>query len=202
MRSAQNWSDFPAPWCISRNTAATRTRLAREAADNGCGVLIAAGGDGTLNEVLNGMAPHADRLQVGLLPLGTGNDFAKMLDLPEALDDCIDVLREGHVRPTDLVRVTTDEVRYFINVSAGGFSGTVNEKMTPEIKESWGPLAYLRCAAEALPGAARLPHGNRLGRHRHARARSLQCGDRERPLRRRRNLDRAGSRRSMTDCST
>ncbi|MDQ3314200.1 MAG: hypothetical protein M3505_06170, partial [Verrucomicrobiota bacterium] len=42
-------------------------------------------------------------------------------------------------------------VRYFINVSAGGFSGTVNEKLTPEIKQSWGPLAYLRCAAEALP---------------------------------------------------
>ncbi len=127
------------------------TRLAHEAAGNGCGVVIAAGGDGTLNEVLNGLAPHADRLQVGLLPLGTGNDFAKMLNLPAGLDDCIDVLREGRVRPTDLVRVTMHDERYFVNVSAGGFSGTVNEKMTAEIKESWGPLAYLRCAAEALP---------------------------------------------------
>ena len=113
--------------------------------------MIAAGGDGTLNEVINGVAPHAERVQVGLVPLGTGNDFARMLDLPASIDECIEVLRAGHARPTDLVRVTSDRVRYFINVSAGGFSGTVNEKMTPEIKQSWGPFAYLRCAAEALP---------------------------------------------------
>ena len=69
----------------------------------------------------------------------------------QSIDDCIEVLRAGETRPTDLVRVTSDRVRYFINISAGGFSGTVNEKMTPEIKQSWGPLAYLRGAAEALP---------------------------------------------------
>jgi diacylglycerol kinase (ATP) len=42
-------------------------------------------------------------------------------------------------------------VRYFVNVSAGGFSGLVDEKLTPEIKKAWGPLAYLRSAAAALP---------------------------------------------------
>jgi diacylglycerol kinase (ATP) len=127
------------------------TRLAQEAIAAGCDRVIAAGGDGTLNEVINGLAPHADRVEVGLIPLGTGNDFARVLDLPASVDDCIDVLAAGNVRPTDFVRVTSDSVRYFVNVSAGGFSGTVNEKMTPEIKQSWGPLAYLRCAAEALP---------------------------------------------------
>ena len=127
------------------------TRLAQEAIANNCEIVIAAGGDGTLNEVINGVAPQAERIQVGLVPLGTGNDFARMLDLPESIDDCISALRAGHARPTDLVRVTSDCVRYFINVSAGGFSGTVNEKMTPEIKQNWGPFAYLRCAAEALP---------------------------------------------------
>lgn len=127
------------------------TRFAQEALAAGFEVIIAAGGDGTLNEVLNGVAPHVDRAQVGLIPLGTGNDFAKMLNLPDSIEDCIEVLRVGNVRPTDLARVTTDQVRYFINVSAGGFSGAVNEKLTPEIKQSWGPLAYLRSAAEALP---------------------------------------------------
>ncbi|HEX8280167.1 MAG TPA: hypothetical protein VF551_02220, partial [Chthoniobacterales bacterium] len=83
--------------------------------------------------------------------LGTGNDFAKMLNLPDNIDDCVDLLRSAKARPTDLVRVTTDQVRHFVNISAGGFSGAVNEKLTPEIKQSWGPLAYLRCAAEALP---------------------------------------------------
>lgn len=127
------------------------TRLAQEAITEACDLIVAAGGDGTLNEVINGVAQDLERVQVGLIPLGTGNDFARMLDLPATIDEAIDVLRAGHVLPTDLVRVTTDHVRYFINVSAGGFSGAVNEKLTPEIKQSWGPLAYVRCAAEALP---------------------------------------------------
>jgi diacylglycerol kinase (ATP) len=105
-----------------------------------------------LNEVINGVAGDLERVQVGLVPLGTGNDFARMFELPGSIGDCIDVLRAGHIHPTDLVRVTTaGQVRHFINVSAGGFSGAVNEKLTPEIKQSWGPLAYVRCAAEALP---------------------------------------------------
>jgi diacylglycerol kinase (ATP) len=75
-----------------------------------------------------------------------------MLDLPASIPKCIEVLRAGAVRPIDLARVSTGtQTRYFINVSAGGFSGAVGEKMTPEIKQNWGPLAYVRCAAEALP---------------------------------------------------
>jgi diacylglycerol kinase (ATP) len=53
--------------------------------------------------------------------------------------------------PIDLVRVRSDRTRYFVNVSTGGFSGLVNEKLTPEIKHAWGPLAYVRSAAAALP---------------------------------------------------
>jgi len=142
---------FPGATVHFTEQSGDATRFAEEAVSNGDEVVIAAGGDGTLNEVLNGIGPHPERVQVGLIPLGTGNDFAKMLDLPGSTEECIEVLRAGKVRPTDLVRVTSDRVRYFINVSAGGFSGTVNEMMTPEIKQSWGPLAYLRCAAEALP---------------------------------------------------
>lgn len=127
------------------------TRLAADAITGACDLIVAAGGDGTLNEVINGLADHLDRVQVGLIPLGTGNDFARMLGLSGSIDESIDVLRGGHIHPTDLVRVTTAHVRYFINVSAGGFSGAVNEKLTPEIKQTWGPLAYVRCAAEALP---------------------------------------------------
>ena len=142
---------FPSASVHFTADAGDATRLAREAINHGYDRVIAAGGDGTLNEVINGIAPDFDRVQVGLIPLGTGNDFARMLALPDSVEDCIDLLSEGHVQPTDVVRVTTDHVRYFINVSAGGFSGAVNEKLTPEIKKSWGPLAYVRCAAEALP---------------------------------------------------
>lgn len=127
------------------------TEFARDAAQNGYEQIVAAGGDGTLNEVINGVADHLARVRIGLIPLGTGNDFARSLGLPDSVPDCIELLTSGSVRAIDVVRVTSDHVRFFVNVSAGGFSGTVDEKLTPEIKKSWGPLAYLRCAAEALP---------------------------------------------------
>lgn len=127
------------------------TMLAHDAVHDGYDMVVAAGGDGTLNEVINGIAEHTEKIKVGLVPLGTGNDFARMLALPDSIDGCIDVLNAGCVRQIDLVRVTSDQIRYFVNVSAGGFSGTVGDKLTTEIKKSWGPLAYLRCAAEALP---------------------------------------------------
>jgi len=113
--------------------------------------IIAAGGDGTLNEVINGVARHAREVVVGLLPLGTGNDFARSLKLPTPVNDNLVILRAATTREIDLVRVRSDKIRYFVNVSAGGFSGLVNEKLTPDLKRTWGPLAYVRSAAAALP---------------------------------------------------
>lgn len=126
-------------------------RFARTAIRKSCDLIVAAGGDGTLNEVINGIKEKAGRTRVGLLPLGTGNDFARTIGMPIDLDAALEVLRAGKTRAIDLVRVTSDEVRYFLNVSAGGFSGLVDEKLTPEMKKTWGPLAYLRGAAAALP---------------------------------------------------
>lgn len=125
--------------------------FSREAVDRGFDLIIAAGGDGTLNGVINGIGARISEVAVGLVPLGTGNDFARSLDLPVNVDESIELLARGQTKPIDLVRVTSDSTRYFVNVSAGGFSGIVDEKLTPDIKKSWGPLAYLRCAAEALP---------------------------------------------------
>lgn len=131
--------------------AGDAAKFARDAIRNQCEYIIAAGGDGTLNEVVNGVARHAENVCVGLLPLGTGNDFARSLKLPTTVTENIEILRKEETRPIDLVRVRSDRVRYFINVSAGGFSGLVDEKLTPEIKQTWGPLAYVRSAAAALP---------------------------------------------------
>ena len=125
-------------------------RFARTALRKGREIIIAAGGDGTLNEVINGIGENLGEARVGLIPLGTGNDFARTIEVPTDLATAIDLIVAGETRPVDLVRVTSDEVRYFVNVSAGGFSGLVDEKLTPKMKKTWGPLAYLRGAAAAL----------------------------------------------------
>ena len=127
--------------------------LAREAARAGCDYVVAAGGDGTLNEVINGIAtPSPPRgVCVGIVPLGTANDFARSIGMMGDVDTTIDIMQTKTTARIDLVRMTSERTRYFVNTSAGGFSGVVNEKLTPEIKLNWGPLAYLRSAAAALP---------------------------------------------------
>ena len=126
-------------------------RWARRARTSKASTVIVAGGDGTLNEAVNGLGMFARRKLIGLIPLGTGNDFARTLGLPALIDDNIDILRAGRTAQIDIVRVKSKRSRYFVNVSAGGFSGMVDEKITPQIKRSWGPLAYIRGAAAALP---------------------------------------------------
>ena len=128
-------------------------KFAREAVRKNCDYVVTAGGDGTLNEAINGIARHSGHVRVGLIPLGTGNDFARSLQLPGEIQTNIDILLEEQTRRVDLVRVRSDRARYFVNVSAGGFSGAVDEKLTPKMKRAWGPLAYVRSAASALAGA-------------------------------------------------
>ena len=126
-------------------------RWARQARASKARFVIVAGGDGTLNEVINGLGPRTRKMCVGLVPLGTGNDFARTLGLPSSIEENINILRAGKTNRIDIVRVKSKRSRYFVNVSAGGFSGMVDEKITRQIKRTWGPLAYIRGAAAALP---------------------------------------------------
>src|SRR5438128_5461986 len=137
----------PERFCVSEQ-AGDAEKFASDAAD--FEMIVAAGGDGTLNEVVNGIAQGGCNAALGVLPLGTGNDFARTLGLPNNLDTAIEQIMAGKTRAIDLVRVTSDRIRYFVNVSSGGFSGVVDEKLTPEMKRTWGPLAYLRSAAAAF----------------------------------------------------
>jgi diacylglycerol kinase (ATP) len=131
--------------------AGDATAIAREALASGAGLIVAMGGDGTLNEVVAGLADDFGRARLGLLPLGTGNDFARSIDVPADLDAALAVLAAGHVRRVDVARATlAGESRHFVNMSAGGVGGMVSEKAS-EHKERWGPLAYLRAAVGTLP---------------------------------------------------
>lgn len=127
-------------------------RMAARAREEGFGRVVAAGGDGTLNEVINGLAPELDGIEVGLIPLGTGNDLARTLEIPRQPEAAVELAATGTARPVDVVRVEGEAVHHFLNASAGGFSGEVNEVLDqdPEVKAAWGPLSYVRGAFEAL----------------------------------------------------
>jgi diacylglycerol kinase (ATP) len=126
--------------------------MARWAASAGYRQVVAAGGDGTLNDVVNGIAPWLGRVRLGVLPLGTGNDFARSIGVPADLDAAAAVLSAGVTRRCDVVSYRDRRLRrLFLNVSAGGFSGEVGNRMGHELKQSWGPLAYLRAAIDTLP---------------------------------------------------
>jgi diacylglycerol kinase (ATP) len=125
--------------------------LARAALEEGAELVVAAGGDGTLNEVLNGLAADFGAARLGLLPLGTGNDFARSINVPAELDAALALLKAGRTQRIDVAKASfQDGCRHFLNMSAGGFSGVVSEK-ADEAKDRWGPLAYMRGALDAFP---------------------------------------------------
>jgi len=112
--------------------------------------LFVAGGDGTLNEVVNGVARVSgafERITFGLVPLGTGNDFASALGLPEEIEAAIEILVAGR---TVLADVGSLNSRRFINVSAGGFIAEVSDAVNPQLKTVAGKLAYLVGGAQVL----------------------------------------------------
>ncbi len=119
------------------------------AAADGCEVIFVAGGDGTLNEVMNGLttAGALDRVVIGIVPLGTGNDFAAGLDIPLDPDAALEVLLAGRELAVDLGEVNG---RVFVNSSGGGFMAEVSLAVTPELKTIAGRLAYLIGGAQVL----------------------------------------------------
>jgi diacylglycerol kinase (ATP) len=144
-------------------------RAARVAAEDGCGLVVAGGGDGTLNEVINGVAAAGalDRTTLGIVPLGTGNDFAAALGIPPDVEGALGVLTGGVTRAVDLGSVNG---RLFVNTSSGGYIAEVSVAVTPQMKSIGGRLAYLVGGAQALlefdpvrATVAAEPTGLRLG---------------------------------------
>jgi YegS/Rv2252/BmrU family lipid kinase len=108
-------------------------RLAREAVRSGVERLLVAGGDGTLSEVATGLlgAGLGDYARIGILPFGTGGDYAKTLGLPRDVDRAIACIAEGKLRRVDASRVTLrddsglDRIVYGLNITSLGISALV-----------------------------------------------------------------------------
>lgn len=126
------------PICI----AGEAVELAHDAAVEGFDVILASGGDGTLNEVVNG-AIQSGRLQemgLGVIPTGTANDFATQCCISlDTLPDYLARVVKGEAVPIDVGKVND---RYFINLASGGYGAEVTTETPVETKHLLGGFAY------------------------------------------------------------
>ncbi|HOO98552.1 MAG TPA: diacylglycerol kinase family lipid kinase [Bacteroidales bacterium] len=127
---------------ISFDSAFTRSKgeavdLTREAIQKGFRKIISVGGDGTLNEIVNGIftqdtCPSGD-IVIGMIPVGTGNDWGRMFGIPLVYEGAVEVIRDKRIMSHDIGTITYfsgkgQEKRYFINIAGLGFEATVVKK--------------------------------------------------------------------------
>jgi diacylglycerol kinase (ATP) len=128
------------------NHAGEARELAARFAAAGEPVVIAAGGDGTLNEVVSGLA--GTRTLLGILPAGTMNVFAREMGIPfDSMERAFAVVEQGFVREVDLFEANGSP---FVQMAGVGFDAMVIEETKWETKKLLGPLAYLIAAVKVL----------------------------------------------------
>ncbi len=111
--------------------------------------IIVAGGDGTINFLINAMMQYKINLPIAIFPFGTANDFAYYFDLPHDPDKMLKIALDEHYTYTDIGRVND---KYFINVAAMGFLVDVSQRTDPDIKSTLGIISYY------LKGVAEIPN--------------------------------------------
>lgn len=121
---------------------------ARFAVEERFDLVIAAGGDGTINEVINGIAEQDHRPNIGVIPMGTVNDFGRALLIPRDIMEAVDVIIQGDTVPVDVGKMNN---RYFINIAGGGKITEVSYEAPSKLKTVLGPLAYYIKGIEMLP---------------------------------------------------
>ena len=146
---------------VMTKEAGDATRLAREAVKGGAEIVVAVGGDGTINEVANGFFEvGGQRLDsscaLGVLPFGTGGDFVRTARISKEWPEAVANLARGHRRRIDLgrvdhrVRTGGDAVRMFANIGSFGLSGVTDRMVNQSKKRFGGKLAFFSGTAKAL----------------------------------------------------
>lgn len=129
------------------------TALCRQAIEDGAERVIAVGGDGTINEVVNGFfdngEPIGQRTAFGVIPVGTGGDFRKSVKIPNNVADAARLVSDGDTRAIDVgkleykTRDGQDAVRMFINIASFGLSGLTDEMVNRTTKRFGSKLTFL-----------------------------------------------------------
>ncbi|MEI6442151.1 MAG: lipid kinase [Nostocales cyanobacterium ELA583] len=108
-------------------------------------LVIIGGGDGTLNAAVGAIVDT--QLPLGILPLGTANDLARTLDIPNSIPQACQIIANGQLRRIDLGLVND---KYFFNVASLGLSVKITQKLTKEMKRRWGIFAYAAIAFQVI----------------------------------------------------
>lgn len=110
--------------------------------------IAVAGGDGTINRVINAMMKYNINLPLGIFPWGTANDLAAYFNIPRDVKKCCSYITQNKVREIDLGKMND---KYFINVAAGGLLTDVSQKIDIGLKNTLGKLAYYLKGLEQIP---------------------------------------------------
>jgi diacylglycerol kinase (ATP) len=117
----------------------------RALAHAGCDLVILGGGDGTVSSVVDVLA--GTRTALGILPLGTANDFARTLEIPADLPQVCSVIASGKIVDVDLGLAGAN---HYVNVASVGLGVAVSQALSPRLKRAAGPMAYPLAAVKAF----------------------------------------------------
>lgn len=124
--------------------------LAKRSAIEGRKFIIACGGDGTINEIANGIIESGEDCELGIIPSGTGGDFRRTLGIPTELREAARALKEGRTKKIDVGKVTFHDhddktlSRYFLNVSSFGLAASIIGRVKNSTSLNWLPLDTVR----------------------------------------------------------
>jgi len=135
--------------CHATTGAGDATEAAKEAVERGFDIVIAVGGDGTLNEVAAGLSPYENRPKLGVIPMGTTNDFARAVHIPRDIEAALDIIIKGDTIPVDVGLMNGE--RYFINIAGGGRLTELTYEVPSKMKTVLGQLAYYVKGIEMIP---------------------------------------------------
>lgn len=116
------------------------TKFCQNACKDEYDLIISIGGDGTLHETINGLIDEHHRPKLGIIPMGTVNDFARALNIPLDPKEAIELIRHHKIRKVDIGKINED---YFVNIVAAGAIAEAVYEVSPEEKTKMGPLAYV-----------------------------------------------------------
>lgn len=121
--------------------------------DNSYHHILGAGGDGTINQIINLMKEKNLDIPIAILPVGTANDFAKYIGMPGDIGEACDKILNGEIREIDLGKAND---RYFINVFSFGLFTDISQKTPTHLKNTLGKLAYYINGIKELPSFKKL----------------------------------------------